>query len=25
VINCRFAAEIEQMYAQHAAAAGGNK
>jgi long-chain acyl-CoA synthetase len=25
VINCRFAGEIEQMYAQHAAAAGGNK
>jgi long-chain acyl-CoA synthetase len=25
VINCRFAEEIEQMYAQHAAAAGGNK
>jgi long-chain acyl-CoA synthetase len=25
VINCRFASEIEQMYAQHAAAAGGNK
>jgi len=25
VIHCRFAEEIEQMYAQHAAAAGGNK